>query len=127
MPHADEATKRIELISGGGVFKPLSLSSTHVCYYFCVDPQMSYVPAWLINFLLKTFAGLIWNKLKNAAMNIGRREDDPHTQRMAAHCDVYSLIRERVNDSLAVKGKGKEEGRNEGDSDAIVLVTSKTL
>eukprot|EP01128_Nolandella_sp_AFSM9_P012724 TRINITY_DN9556_c0_g1_i2.p1 TRINITY_DN9556_c0_g1~~TRINITY_DN9556_c0_g1_i2.p1 ORF type:complete len:200 (+),score=26.22 TRINITY_DN9556_c0_g1_i2:161-760(+) len=87
---------RVKLHAGGVLFQSITEKTCHVSYIFNVDPQLAYMPSWLLNFLMKTFAGAVWERMSSHAQAIDRAPEGKYAQRMKERPELYNMLKKRL-------------------------------
>lgn len=95
-PAEDASAVRMDFKIAGFLLSPVTATSTHLTVLSNVDPRMSIVPYFLLNFVTKQLAGILIGKLESLAAGIESDPRSKYLERIANKPHIYQDIRERV-------------------------------
>ena len=95
----DEAVKTTFHEPSGILLTPLPSGATRVQVVVNVDPQISLVPDWLIDFAVRNLAYLIILQIRKA-VEIVKADPEYHKRMTDADNEFYNHIKKRISESL---------------------------
>lgn len=86
---------RVELISGGALLTPKGDNEIFVSFIFSVDPKIATIPAWLMNWGMKTFSGYFFTAMSDVAKGVGVNQKCPYQEKINSRPEFYQYLKER--------------------------------
>jgi len=88
---------RAELIAGGILVDVHTHNEgeIHTSFVFSLDPKMAVIPAWLINWAMKTFSGYLFSAIVETACSIGVDPESAYMKQIASRPEFYNVLDER--------------------------------
>ena len=113
-------------VTGGLFLRPRGPNHTHVIQVVTIDPRISFLPKWLIDWVIVNFAYKVLTRLERHAQNYERGGSLHHRIQAEVSSDVYAEVRRRLlelqnyDPGEAASGNGGADEQPNGAEDAAV-------